>query len=615
MKKFKRLSIALVYIFMVTLMPVNAMVTKVNAAEAQKVKNTPYYTTMALQYKDKTFLVGREAGQKEDAAINFTVLENGKKQVVKDNVNSVWEVLGHEGSSYCLESKTLNSSGELTSSDLYVLNAENNSLQLKSKDYASKAKEMVNSKYKDAELRPYPMVLYSNSGNAWLIFYNKTGGQTFIANTDGYVDAVEKDWNLDGIFTGNDGSLYIALANYTQQKPQIKMLHVSNDKTKTEYSISEDARSHNWMQDSKGDFYCISNNYDPAAKYDQFILKVKVDKSSKSISKDKVVGGANGGMRMIDDAQGGIWVNMYGNAKDTGRISKIENDALVEKYDFGECGDCFSIYNDEKAAAFAYAQEELGYATTVETNDGSASKPETPETKPGTPETKPETPAVKPSIPATNPAKVDKNQENVLEPAVNGEKVEAKIDVESMKDGKGSFKVENKKAGITAVLPFSTVDVEGLNPGDYIDFSNTTVQAPSTIKDRRIVGKMFDFTMSVMNSAGEKVRDIHKFKNGKARIEISLSKEDLNGLNPASLTAFYYNEQTGELEDMGGSYDASTGKFTFETSHFSKYVLGEKQPAMKTMPKTGSPVDTSVLVGLGLLSAVAGAAMLLKKKN
>ena len=92
------------------------------------------------------------------------------------------------------------------------------------------------------------------------------------------------------------------------------------------------------------------------------------------------------------------------------------------------------------------------------------------------------------------------------------------------------------------------------------------------IKDLKAVNKVFDFNL-IINKENEGV-NIHNFKDGVAEITISLSDEELEGLNKDKLKVYYYNEETKEFEVMETKVEDNN--ITFKTSHFSKYVIAEE---------------------------------------
>lgn len=65
---------------------------------------------------------------------------------------------------------------------------------------------------------------------------------------------------------------------------------------------------------------------------------------------------------------------------------------------------------------------------------------------------------------------------------------------------------------------------------------------------------------------------IHNF-NGKVQVTIQLTVDDIKNIDVTKLSAYYYNDQTKEWENLGGIYDSDAMTFTFETDHFSEFAI------------------------------------------
>lgn len=143
-------------------------------------------------------------------------------------------------------------------------------------------------------------------------------------------------------------------------------------------------------------------------------------------------------------------------------------------------------------------------------------------------------------------------------------------DVEALKNGQGSLKLALNN--VTLNLPFSVIDKELLGENDTVSVKLELLSDSEIIKDLKAVNKVFDFNI-VVNKENEGVK-IHNFKDGVAEITISLSDEELEGLNKDKLKVYYYNEETNEFEAMETKVEGND--ITFKTSHFSKYVIAEE---------------------------------------
>lgn len=136
-----------------------------------------------------------------------------------------------------------------------------------------------------------------------------------------------------------------------------------------------------------------------------------------------------------------------------------------------------------------------------------------------------------------------------------------------------------------------------------------------------LVGNVFDLSMT----DGTQVR--HSFNPGKTvKVSITINTD---GVDTSKLAAYYFNTNTNSWEYVGGSYDSSTGKFSFETTHFSRFALfqgsvvtsnstntdsttsEQQSTAVSNLPKTGSfMIDTETLILSGILLIVFGSVML-----
>lgn len=126
------------------------------------------------------------------------------------------------------------------------------------------------------------------------------------------------------------------------------------------------------------------------------------------------------------------------------------------------------------------------------------------------------------------------------------------------------------------------------------------------------IGKVFDFGITV-NQAGKETEAIHQFSNGKkVLVTIQLTADDFKNIDITKLSAYYYNETTKQWEEVGGTFDKSTNKFTFETTHFSKYTIMAKGG---DLPKTGQFLDMNVILISGIVMMLAGCLLIIRKRR
>lgn len=184
-------------------------------------------------------------------------------------------------------------------------------------------------------------------------------------------------------------------------------------------------------------------------------------------------------------------------------------------------------------------------------------------------------------------------------------------DINTVREGKGSL---NIKGGNTIInLPFSTIDKELLKDGSKVVLTSKVEDNSDITKNIKGLKKVFKFELSVVDKDNN-VTAIHKFNDGQAEITITLSDEDLKGLDKAKLAIFYYNEETKQFEMMDTKVDGNN--LTFKTSHFSKYIIAEKSAnGGSQLPQTGSLATQNQVLAIGMLILIAGAAMLYSKRK
>ena len=109
---------------------------------------------------------------------------------------------------------------------------------------------------------------------------------------------------------------------------------------------------------------------------------------------------------------------------------------------------------------------------------------------------------------------------------------------------------------------------------------------------------------------------MHNFKDGLAEITITLTDEELKGLDKSKLAVFYYNEETNKFEVMDTKIDGN--KVIFTTSHFSKFIVAEKASNSnngEVLPQTGGTLDMNGLLALGIMATLAGIFVIKRKRK
>lgn len=189
-------------------------------------------------------------------------------------------------------------------------------------------------------------------------------------------------------------------------------------------------------------------------------------------------------------------------------------------------------------------------------------------------------------------------------------KVSVKLDsassLEAFKSGTGSILISS--AISTVNLPFSAIDSSVMEDAKSVSLNVSTSEDKEILdKLKNGVKKVFTFDLVVEKNDGSTV-NVHKFANGEAEISFNVTEDDLKGLDVSKLVVLYYNEETKEFEPLETTIEG--GVVTFKTSHFSSFVLGEKEAntttdgsKTKTSDKNGILGFTvAALVSLGVVS-------------
>jgi LPXTG-motif cell wall-anchored protein len=293
-------------------------------------------------------------------------------------------------------------------------------------------------------------------------------------------------------------------------------------------------------------------------------------------------------------------------------VKKYENENLVTKYEVYNSfhNDRFYIYDDNNLVVYGDAGYKIIAANVPEVNNNTTTEPAA--TKPATTEssTAKSTTTNNTALVNLDTNKLNKNGVNEISPVPSSDSqaVEARIDASAVNGGTGSLKMN--ASNVTMELPFSAVDYDGTVQGSYISVKQNIIANDPLLSAIKDIGKVFDFSLATYKQDGTKIKDIHNFKNGKAKISVKLTNDDIKNLDTAKLSAFYYNEETKMWESVGGSFDKESMTFTFETSHFSKYTIAQTNGAL---PQTGSALNSLDLIVIGLILMVFGTLIFSRK--
>ena len=164
-------------------------------------------------------------------------------------------------------------------------------------------------------------------------------------------------------------------------------------------------------------------------------------------------------------------------------------------------------------------------------------------------------------------------------------------------------------------IPFNTIDKSILENAKAVKLAYNVLENTDITKDIKGLKKVFNFELIVEKESGNV--SIHNFADGVVEVKITLTNEELNGLNKDKLAVFYYNETTKKFEIMETKIDGNN--VIFKTSHFSSFIIAEKNTVdgntvVQKLPQTGAPISSSVIMVIALILVGSGIALTTKKK-
>lgn len=293
-------------------------------------------------------------------------------------------------------------------------------------------------------------------------------------------------------------------------------------------------------------------------------------------------------------------------------VEKYENGNWNAKYQVNSYMDGLTVYDDYNMIAFGYdSKTNKDYFSII---NAVAPQPITPT------QSNDKTPNVvvnsvaNGTLPITVNS-VNKDSENVVDATSSTGFNDVEVTIADGKDIKGGTGSVTVKAGANIVikLPFSAIDSSLLSDTSKVVLKASVLTGSYILNGIKGVKRVFEFDLNVID--GDKTTAIHNFANGTAEITLTLSDDDLKGLNESNLAVFYYNETTKQFEQMETTVSGNT--VTFKTPHFSQYVIAEKSSDNSKLPQTGAIIDSNVLEIAGLIFVLAGCAVLIfgKKKT
>lgn len=211
------------------------------------------------------------------------------------------------------------------------------------------------------------------------------------------------------------------------------------------------------------------------------------------------------------------------------------------------------------------------------------------------------------------------NTSNIVTANVDSsaKEVEVKLnDVQAIKNGVGSVDVKLNN-NINMNIPFSLIDKGLLDGAKSVSVKFSTKDGSDILKGIKALNKVFTFNLLVEKESGTTA--IHNFASGVAEIKLTLSDEELAGLNKDKLSVFYYNEETKNFEALETKVEGNV--ITFKTPHFSSFVIGEKANGgnliskVDGLPYTGAIISTTTILIFGGALVFIGAALMFKKKK
>lgn len=637
MKNIKKTaSLFLAYLFVLSILPLGILA-KTASAEGlpEYLKYSENYLISKIQYKDTSLISYSDS---ESRTHVFKRVQEDKEVVL-------------EGDYYS------------TISDNYVGDSEGiydfyNEKHLKS--YLDKdlyVKEILSQKYgENIELFNATIAKVEENGDLWIIFsaYKNTYLRGIITPSKKIVENISYGTNV------TDGGAWYYEGKYNQgEKPQYTLVNYDTEGNKKEFSLI------NSLIDNQKSEYPLS-----AMKYvvlnDNLYIDYYVDDALHTFKYDLTKPGDVVGEEITTFNLMNIYVdsnNEFWRVKD-GYVQKFNDTSWTNIYKVDSRMNGLEVYdkNHMIVTGWWYEKNNQGYDevkgiyTIINNEDirepGNGQEGETPQNPtPGNNGggTGSETDNGEDN---KTPVIVDKGTDDTgnkfvevsklpNKDSVNSIEIDTKdskaftaeiTDINTIKEGKGSL---NIKGGNTVInLPFSTINKDLLKDGSKVVLTSKVEDNSDITKNIKGLKKVFNFELSVVDKDNN-VTAIHQFNDGQAEITITLSDEDLKGLDKAKLAVFYYNEETKLFEVIDTKVNGNN--VTFRTPHFSKYIIAEKadentsggetqNPPQennsleqssneKELPQTGSLATQNQVLAIGMLILISGAAILYSKRK
>lgn len=566
----------------------------------------------AYQYKNKTIVNNAVI---IDNNIKLFVEENGQKHIVSEDFNLI-RYLSYIG---------------LYNGNAYVVSKQDNKQSIYRIDLNTYKMEFVKAVpvYGDgkAHITNYAI---DSKGTFWfqavennIPIYDSTG--RIIDYNAKYIVYNDKDFSYEALNLQDSNSL---LDNFGQIKngadgtiwfsksfklgTNNKVCSISEDNKVTEYKVSSNNQIEKVYPGADNKLFLITreiikdiNGNDNLGK--TIVQQYKINNGTLEQEKEFQFSDIYFFSSM--DSNGNLWMNQ------NGVISKLEGDEFIIKYVVSDNMNDLDVYDDKHLVTCGI----LGFGYTPISIDEQSENPAGNDTGTNNDSQNqiPEEEKYTTTINNSEEALLTLNSDYILKDSVNEinpalpygiKSVETNIDAEAINGGKGAIKISTND--ITLELPFSTIDFNGIEKGDFISLKQNADSQSALLNSIKSIGKIFDFNLTSYSQDGKKIKDMHEFKSGEAKISVKLTNEEVQNLDINKLSAFYYNENTKLWENVGGSYDKKNNTFTFTIKHFSKYTIGQIN---ESLPKTGSAINFLSLIVLALVFIIAGSSYIIIK--
>ncbi|MFA9397767.1 MAG: LPXTG cell wall anchor domain-containing protein [Clostridiaceae bacterium] len=637
MKKNKGLVIAVIYFFILTLVPMNLVSEKVFAANdtegnGSSVKEyldyTEGYARLAVQYKDETFLIVTDLETRES---KMSGIKDGQEKVVLegDYLPSFKKILGKTDNKiefinsneqtgniyeYNFDDNTLNTDKNLNIND-EIKNQENlSSLWIDSftKDKNGKYWTKGTSFISDQENANFCSFLSSETG--------------YERKQDSFIDLFFDEYNF---FVNSYDNKIITVGYNQNDKLTFNFLQDDNSMKSYNLDISGDRFLTAYSNGNKMYIVTMSGTWqDPTYYFDIFNINDGSIDLEKTIEMDNYP-------NVSFDVMGNVWI-LKGRT-----VSELDNNEFKDYYVVNGLMNAFSIYDENHLIVYG----EKGYTiisegNPVEKDENGISNVE-----------------IEPEVTQNGDnASVAFSSDNAVKGANNRINIKTTDKTQNLMFDANQMKATNgtvvlKKDSMNIELPIETIDFTGVAEGDKVKFTSTTSQDNKIIaSNMKAINKVFKFSLNVLDKDDKVKSSIHKFDAGVAKITLQLTADDVKELDTSKLAVFYYNEDTEEYEKIeGGVFDKDNLTFTFETPHFSEFIIAEsngdsvnvieenseattpevkpeattpevtkivdKDQSDEILPQTGSAINLSFFLVIGSIFMLLGIVLINKKRT